>query len=237
MMRIRRLSFSRASLMPAAVTAAMLAAGLLATPHSATAQPALPASSSSSLHLVGPLGQPSPEVQRAVENFAHQPWVPPQVRDALLAGIAFAAGTGELGGPPLPDDAPRFHQAFWPTVSPNCMGPGMNSTGSAIAVPGPAPIPVPAPGHGQTTFVFTALGTEAADPHQGDMKVYWLNLGNLRSGVTPFENNGINQTGPATLSAAADTGTGTILAVVAGAVNTNGSRCGFAPTALTATVH
>lgn len=238
MMRSRRPLFSRLSTFTAAALLAAIpavgAVGAVGAVPAAQAQPAPVVSSLSS--AIGPLGQPTPEAQRAVTDFANQPWVPAQVRDALLKGLAFAAGTGEIGGPPLPANAPRFHQAFWPTVSQNCMGPGLTSTGTAIAVPGPADIPVPAPKAGQTTFVFTALGTQAAAPAQGQMHVYWVNLGNFRTGVTPLENNGINPTGPATLSGVADTGSGTILAVVAGAVNTGGKSCGFIPTALAATV-
>lgn len=223
--------------------AALAGAGLLAASALSCGVPAASAApGNSSLphiqipNLVSPLGQPTPEVQRAVTDFANQPWVPVQVRDALLQGLAFAAGTGEIGGPPLPDSAPHFRQAFWPTVSPHCMGPGMNSTGTAIAVPGPADLPVPAPKAGQATFVFTALGTQPAAREQGQMHVYWVNLGTFRTGVTPLQTNGINPTGPATLSGVADTGSGTILAVVAGSVNTGGKSCGFAPTALAAKV-
>ncbi|MFC3795632.1 Rv1157c family protein [Corynebacterium tuscaniense] len=227
---------------------ALTATGLMAIASVGTIAPAIPLANAqpapgiSSLphiqvpHIVGPLGQPMPDVQRAVTDFANQPWVPPQVRDALLQGLAFLAGTGEVGGPPLPDNAPQFRQAFWPTVSPHCMGPGLTSTGTAIAVPGPAALPAPAPKAGQATFVFTALGTKAAAPEQDQMNVYWVNLGTFRSGVTPLQNNGINPTGPATLSGVADTGSGTILAVVAGSVNTGGKSCGFAPTALAARV-
>lgn len=219
-----------------AALAAALAAGTFGAPATAHAAPALsPAALSAGSSIVDPLGRPTPEVQRAVKDFANRPGVPPQVRDALLAGLAFVAGGGD-GGPALPQNGPTFRQGFWPTVSPNCMGPGMNSTGSLIAVPGPARIPVPAPKAGQATFVFTALGTKPASPQQGAMNVHWINLANLRTGVTPLLNNGINKTGPATLSNVADTGSGPVLAVVSGAVKTGGRSCGFAPTALSVTV-
>ena len=226
----------RAGVASAALTVA-LAAGASALPTPAQAAPAPAALSAGPSAIVDPLGRPTPQVQRAVTDFANRPGVPTQVRDALLSGLAFLAGTGDTsGGPALPVNGPDFRQGFWPTVSPNCMGPGMHSTGSLIAVPGPARIPVPAPRAGQATFVFTALGTKAASPAQGAMRVHWINLSNLRAGVTPLDNKGINPTGPATLSNVADTGSGPVLAVVSGAVNTGGRSCGFAPTALSVTV-
>ena len=85
-----------------------------------------------------PLGRPTPQTVARVNAFADQPFVPPQVANALRTGVQFYAGTGELGGPPLPDNAPPFTQFYWPTVSSNCIGPGLHSTASAIAVPGPA---------------------------------------------------------------------------------------------------
>lgn len=204
----------------AGVTAAALTCG------GASAQP-------SSSTYIDHLGRPTPHTQRLVTDFANQPGMPPQVRDALLGGLKFVAGTGDGdGGAALPSDAPRFRQAFWPTISPGCMGPGMNSTGTLIAVPGPARIPKPAPGPGQATFVFTALGTPAAARDQGAMNVYWVNLANQRTGVTPIGNKGINPTGPATLSGVANTGPGLVLAVVDGAVKTTSNRCHFAPTAI-----
>lgn len=225
-----------AKLVRAAALSAAVAAGAVAAPATATPAHAAPTSSALSSSIVDPLGRPTPQVQQAVTDFANRPGVPAPVRDALLNALAFAAGTGGQGGPGLPQDAPAIRQGLWPTVSPNCMGPGMHSTGSFIAVPGPARIPVPAPQAGQTTFVFTALGTKPAAQQQGAMRVHWINLGNLRTGVTPLYNKGINPTGPATLSNVADTGSGPVLAVVSGAVNTDGRSCGFAPTALSVTV-
>ena len=178
-----------------------------------------------------PLGRPTPQTVARVNAFADQPFVPPQVANALRTGVQFYAGTDELGGPPLPDNAPPFTQFYWPTVSSNCIGPGLHSTASAIAVPGPAASPAPGAKAGQATFVFTALGTPAAAPEQGLMRVYWVNLKNFRTGVTSLDNNRINPTGPATLSATADTGSGRVLAVVDGSVRTADNTCAFAPTA------
>lgn len=212
-------SFARATV------AAVCAAGLLVT--GGVAKQTAHAQSS----LVDPLGRPTPQAVARVNAFADQPYVPQQVGNALRTAVQFFAGTGELSGPPLPENAPQFTQFYWPTVSGNCIGEGLHSTASAIAVPGPAQSPAPGAGAGQTTFVFTALGTPAAAQDQGQMRVYWINLSNLRTGVTPLGNNGINPTGPATLSATADTGSGRVLAVVDGSVRTVDKVCPFAPTA------
>ena len=213
-------SFARSDV--AAVCAAgMLVAGVVDTQmaHAKSSNP------------LDSLGRPTPETVARVHTFADQPQVPEQVGNALRTAVNFFAGTGELGGPPLPEDAPAFTQFAWPTVSGHCMGKGLHSTASAIAVPGPTKTPAPGAGAGQTTFVFTALGTPAAAKDQGLMKVYWVNLNTFRTGVTPLDNNGINPTGPSTLSATANTGKGRVLAVVDGAVRTTDKTCAFAPTA------
>ncbi|WP_246816585.1 hypothetical protein [Corynebacterium sp. HMSC29G08] len=187
--------------------------------------------SSASFGLLDELGRPTPQVVQRVHDFADKPFVPDQVANALRTAITFYAGGGELGGPPLPEDAPPFTQFYWPTVSSHCIGPGLHSTASALVVPGPATTPAPGANAGEVTFVFTALGTPAAAPDQGLMKVYWINLNNFRTGVTPLDNNLINPSGPATLSATAKTGTGRVLAVVDGGVRTQDRVCNFAPTA------
>lgn len=206
------------------VAAALCAAGLVVAggvaKQPANAQPFLDA-----------LGRPTPETVARVNTFADQPYVPAEVGNTLRTAVQFFAGTGELGGPALPADAPQFTQFYWPTVSDNCIGQGLHSTASAIAVPGPAASPAPGAGSGETTFVFTALGTPAAAREQGQMQVYWVNLTSLRTGVTPLDNYGINPAGPATLSATADTGSGRVLAVVHGSVRTVDNVCPFAPTA------
>ncbi len=206
------------------VAAALCAAGLVVaggvTDQPASAQP-----------FLDPLGRPTPETVARVNAFADQPYVPVEVGNTLRTAVQFFAGTGEPGGPALPADAPQFTQFYWPTVSGNCIGQGLHSTASAIAVPGPAASPAPGAGPGQTTFVFTALGTPAAAQEQGQLQVYWVNLTSLRTGVTPLGNYGINPAGPATLSATADTGSGQVLAVAHGSVRTIDNVCPFAPTA------
>lgn len=213
----------------AAATVAVVAAAALPAPAPAT--PAAPASSLSSHHYLDELGRPTPYTQAKVNEFADQPYVPQDVANALRSAVSFFGGTGDLGGPPLPADAPPFTQFYWPTVSSNCIGKGLHSTASALVVPGPATSPAPGAGPGQATFVFTALGTPAAARDQGELKVYWINLNTFRTGVTPLGNNGINPSGPATLSGTASTGPGRVLAVVDGQVRTTANVCAFAPTA------
>ncbi|WKD57896.1 hypothetical protein CAPI_06780 [Corynebacterium capitovis DSM 44611] len=180
------------------------------------------------------LGRPTPEVVKRVNEFAAQPFIPQQVADALHNAIGFFAGDGQQGGPDLPDDAPAISQFLWPTVSLNCLGDGLHSTASAIAVPGPAQLPAPGAPAGHTSFVFTALGTPAAAAEQGDMRVYWVNLTTGRTGVTALGNTGLNPNGPATLSATAETGSGVVVAAAEGSVHTvaagGTSTCAFAPT-------
>lgn len=210
----------------AAVCAAAISVAVAVHPAPALAAPNL-----SSNRYLDELGRPTPYTQAKVNEFADQPYVPQDVANALRSAVNFFAGTGELGGPPLPADAPPFTQFYWPTVSSNCIGNGLHSTASALVVPGPATSPAPGAGPGQATFVFTALGTPAAAQEQGQMRVYWINLNTFRTGVTPLGNNGINPAGPATLSGTASTGPGRVLAVADGSVRTTANVCAFAPTA------
>ena len=197
----------------------------------APAAQATPLPDLSSHNPLDELGRPTPRTQEEIRNFAAQPWMPPEARDALLSALAFSAGINGDGGPALPDNAPVFTQFYWPTVSGSCIGGELDAVGSAIAVPGPAEIPAPGAAAGQTAFVFTALGTAPATPEQGGMHVNWANLNTLRTGATPLGNHGINPDGPATLSGTADTGHGTVVAVVSGTVHTADGPCTFIPTA------
>lgn len=176
------------------------------------------------------LGRPRPEILEQVREFARQPWIPPEVRDVLLSAVAYFAGEGS-GGVTMPADAPPFKQFYWPTVAGNCIGGQLDSVGSALAVRGPAHIPAPGAAPGQTTFLFTAMGTAPAAPEQGGMQVRWANLATLAHGATPLGNHGINPEGPATVSGVADTGEGPVVAILDGTVHTGDGPCTFQPTA------
>lgn len=176
------------------------------------------------------LGRPTPKTAAQIRDFAHQPWIPPQARDAILQALDFAIGAGETGGPELPQQGPNFTQFGWPTVAGSCINGTHNSVGTAIAVPGPAEIPAPGARANETAFLFTALGTAPA-AHSQDMRAHWFNLSNGKYGTTALGNHGINPEGPATISGVADTGRGTIVALLEGSVHTEHSTCNYFPTA------
>ncbi|KQB86285.1 hypothetical protein [Corynebacterium lowii] len=180
----------------------------------------------------GPLYLPSQQQVQQARDFAAQPWLPKDMASAIRAAADFYEGTGNTeGAVELPENAPHFAQFYWPTVAGNCIEGQLNSVGTAIGVPGPAQIPAPGAAEGQTAFLFTGLGTAAAAPEQNDMSVHWFNLNTLAAGTTKLGNHGINPQGPATLSATADTGKGTIVAVITGTVHTQQGACTYLPTA------
>ncbi|MDO5032040.1 hypothetical protein [Corynebacterium sp.] len=216
----------------AALTAAVL--GLAAVTPAQADAPDL-SSLQSSLQSSNPLdelGRPNAETEAKIRDFANQPWMPQDLRSAILSGLAFSLGQGGEPGVALPEgDQPPFRQFYWPTVSARCIGGQGDALGSAIAVPGPAQIPAPGAGEGETVFLFTALGTPPAAEHQDAMKVQWFNLNTFQHGETPLVNNGINPDGPTTVSGRAQTGKGTVVAVLSGTVNTAESACTFPLTA------
>lgn len=231
--RTGRSVVSRATL--AALTAAALAAGAAPAAH-AQPVPAIPGvptvgQAPGSSMFVDEIGRPTPLVQQNVRDFAEQPWVPESLANVLLSALAFTAESTPGEGVPLPENSPTFTQFYWPTVSGDCIGGVSDAVGSALAVPGPAQIPAPGAGDGQTTFLFTALGTSAAAAEQGGMTVHWVNVNTLATGQTTLGNHGINPEGPATISGVADTGKGTIIAVLGGDIRTQESTCSFIPTA------
>lgn len=210
----------------AALTIAVSAPVVQAAPAPLAGSADVPGSSA----YLDDLGRPTPELQNQIKAVANAPHMPEHIRNALLTGLAFTAGTGETGGPGLPEHGPGFTQFYWPTVSGGCIDGRGDAVASAIAVPGPAEIPAPGARDGQTTFLFTALGTKPAAERQGGMFVHWFNMDTLKFGTTPLGNHGINPEGPATVSGVADTGKGTILAVATGQLRTTTTTCGFVPT-------
>ncbi|MDR7329012.1 Rv1157c family protein [Corynebacterium guangdongense] len=236
----RRLPHPRPLTARVAVGAASALLALTATlgAPAASAQSADPLQvvSSSAAQAASPyvdgLGRPSQYTQDRVREFAAQPWIPKDLRSAILTALNFYAGNNGDGGPDMPSNAPTFTQFYWPTVSGGCINGQLDSVGSALAVPGPAEIPAPGAADGQTAFLFTALGTSPAAPVEvpQNMRVHWFNIDTLTSGVTPLTNHGINPEGPATLSGVGDTGHGTILALLEGDVVTTDATCSFVPT-------
>lgn len=163
--------------------------------------------------------------------------LPPSIKQTLSALIAFLDGSNG-GGPDIPKNGPVISQFLYPTIGKNCISEGSDSVGTALAVPGPAELPPPGPHAGQTGFVFTALGTKGLTPQQSaPMTVQWLNLDTQRGGTLPLTDSAhINPGGPATLSAIANTGSGRVVAVVAGSLTTRPAAdkapvtCSFLPT-------
>lgn len=210
-----------------ATLASLLLLGVGAAPVAATPlQPVMPVSSSIP-PLIDELGRPTKPVLDAARHVSDV--LPTPLRTAVLAAVAFYEGTGS-SAVALPQGGPGFTQFIWPSVAGTCIDGTMDAVGSAIAVPGPAEIPAPGAAKGDVAFLFTALGTSAAAGNQV-MAVSWFNLNNFRWGRTPLQDHGINPEGPATVSGTAHTGTGTVVAVVSGAVGTKDASCNFFPTA------
>ena len=186
--------------------------------------------------VIDSLGRPSAEVLAQMEGLANNPATPAQVKPILLKLVGFFRGDGEPGV-----DIPQLNNAFtqfgWPTIAGSCIDGKSNAVGTAVAVPGPSPLPLPGVKQGEVSYIFTALGTGTAAQHQNtQMNVQWVNINNGRMGTTPLKFTGINPEGPATVNGVANTGSGTVLAVVTGGVTTNNeggqpSNCEFLPTA------
>lgn len=182
-------------------------------------------------------GRPNEQVRQQIQQALNQPWVPQEVKNIASQALGLISETPAESEVAIPEDAPRIAQFFWPTRAENCINGNSASVGSAFAVPGPAALPLPGAGVGQSSFVFTALGTGALAPEQqSTMKVEWANLSTLRYGTTTLGNTGINPAGPSTISGVADTGTGIIVAIMSGGLSTSTeggqAQCNFAPTAV-----
>lgn len=171
-------------------------------------------------------GRPTEQILNEATNFANNPLLPTDLRNLIHSAVTFY----QTDTSALPENAPNISQFIWPTVSTNCIGEGLNSVGSGIAVPGPTTIPAPGAATGETTFLFTALGTNAVD--RSNINVHWVNIRTLQHGFTPLGNNGINPEGPSTVSGTAATGAGTVIAVMSGGLRPidQANHCSFLPT-------
>jgi hypothetical protein len=121
---------------------------------------------------------------------------------------------------------------MYPSIGNGCGSDGGNVLAAAISVAGPASIPKPGPAAGQTAYVFTAMGTPGPAPVQKlPLNVTWVNLTSGKSGtVTLKPQADINPAGPTTLTAIADTGSGSIMSTIFGQVTTTEKQCQFMPT-------
>ncbi|SPM41296.1 hypothetical protein MNAB215_3501 [Mycobacterium numidiamassiliense] len=121
---------------------------------------------------------------------------------------------------------------MYPSIGSNCLADGTSSIAAALSVAGPATIPLPGPQAGQTAYVFTAVGTPGpAEVQKLPLNVTWVNLTTGKSGtVTLKPRTDINPDGPTTLTAIADTGSGSIMSTIFGQVTTKEKQCQFLPT-------
>jgi hypothetical protein len=141
-------------------------------------------------------------------------------------------------GPPSPAaaafgvDAPPTQDFMYPSIGNGCLADGGNSIATAISVAGPATIPTPGPAAGQTAYVFTAVGTAGpAEVQKLPLNVTWVNLTTGKSGSATLKARpDINASGPTTLTAIVDTGSGSIMSTIFGQVTTTEKQCQFMPT-------
>jgi hypothetical protein len=165
---------------------------------------------------------PAPEVAVPVPAPAPAPGADP----------AAAAPAAAPGGPEFGPDAPTTQDFLYPSISNGCLKDGGNVLATAISVAGPAKIPTPGPGPGQTAYVFTAIGTPGPAAEQKlPLNVTWVNLTTGKSGGATLQpRSDINPQGPTTLTAIADTGSGSIISTIFGQVSTTEKQCQFMPT-------
>ena len=196
---------------------------------------------------IAPPSGPAPHVPAAGIEPGLQSHLPAGIDPAHAAGPAAAAAPAPAaaaapspGAPsPAPATAPGFgpdsptpQDFMYPSIGTNCLANGSNALAAALSVAGPAAIPAPGPGAGQTAYVFTAVGTPGpAEVQKLPLNVTWVNLTTGKSGsVTLKPRSDINAEGPTTLTAIADTGSGSIMSTIFGQVTTKERQCQFMPT-------
>jgi hypothetical protein len=182
-----------------------------------------PAPDAAALAAPAPAAAPAPEVAVPVPAPAPAP---------APAAPAAAAPAAAPGGPEFGPDAPTTQDFLYPSISNGCLKDGGNVLATAISVAGPAKIPTPGPGPGQTAYVFTAIGTPGPAAEQKlPLNVTWVNLTTGKSGGATLQpRSDINPQGPTTLTAIADTGSGSIISTIFGQVSTTERQCQFMPT-------
>lgn len=178
-----------------------------------------------------PEAAPVPAPEAAPAPAPEVPVVVP-APEATPAAAAVPAPDAAAPAPNFGPDAPTTQDFMYPSISNGCLGDGGNVLAAAISVAGPAKIPAPGPGPGQTAYVFTAMGTPGPAAEQKlPLNVTWVNLTTGKSGtatLTPRPD--INAAGPTTLTAIADTGSGSIMSTIFGQVTTTEKQCQFMPT-------
>ena len=188
------------------------------------------------VHAAGPAPAAAPAPANAVAVAATPaPAAAPAPAPAAAAPApeaAVAAPAPEAAAPGFSPDAPPTQDFMYPSISNNCSSDGGNVLATALSVAGPAKIPTPGPTAGQTAYVFTAMGTPGpADVQKLPLNVTWVNLTSGKSGsVTLKPQPDINPAGPTTLTAIADTGSGSVMSTIFGQVTTKEKQCQFMPT-------
>jgi hypothetical protein len=177
----------------------------------------------------GPEAAPAPAPPNAVPVAAP---VPPAGPAPAVPATPPAAPAPAAAAPGFSPDAPPTQDFMYPSISNGCLADGGNVLATALSVAGPAKIPTPGPKAGQTAYVFTAIGTPGpADVQKLPLNVTWVNLTTGKSGsVTLKPQPDINPAGPTTLTAIADTGSGSVMSTIFGQVTTKDKQCQFLPT-------
>jgi hypothetical protein len=177
----------------------------------------------------GPEVAPAPAPANAVPVAASAPPAGPVPAAPATPPAAPAPAAAAPGFSP---DAPPTQNFMYPSISNGCLADGGNVLATALSVAGPAKIPTPGPKAGQTAYVFTAIGTPGpADVQKLPLNVTWVNLTTGKSGsVTLKPQPDINPAGPTTLTAIADTGSGSVMSTIFGQVTTKDKQCQFLPT-------
>jgi hypothetical protein len=201
-----------------------------------TAGPPAAAPPAAAPPAAGPVSAPAP----AAPTPANVPVAAPVPPPAPAAPAAPDAGPAPAPGAAAPaaaapgfgPDAPPTQDFMYPSIGTNCLADGSSAIATALSVAGPAKIPVPGPGAGQTAYVFTAVGTPGpADVQKLPLNVTWVNLTTGKSGTVALKpRSDMNPDGPTTLTAIADTGSGSIMSTIFGQVTTKEKQCQFMPT-------
>jgi hypothetical protein len=187
----------------------------------------------------GPEAAPAPATAIPVAAPVAPAGPPPAAAPAPAAspvGPPVAPAPAPAATPPVAPgfspDTPPTQDFMYPSISNGCLADGGNVLATALSVAGPAKIPTPGPTAGQTAYVFTAIGTPGpADVQKLPLNVTWVNLTTGKSGsVTLKPQPDINPAGPTTLTAIADTGSGSVMSTIFGQVTTKDKQCQFMPT-------
>ena len=184
------------------------------------------------VHAAGPGPEAAPAPATAIPVAAPVAPAGPPPAAAPAGPPAAPAPAPAAAAPGFSPDTPPTQDFMYPSISTGCSADGGNVLATALSVAGPAKIPTPGPAAGQTAYVFTAIGTPGpADVQKLPLNVTWVNLTTGKSGsVTLKPQPNINPAGPTTLTAIADTGSGSVMSTIFGQVTTKDKQCQFMPT-------